>query len=96
MLLDIFRDVDQHGARSISGRQCKGLPHHRWDTGDTGNEEALLGNRGRNRHDIHFLKGILAEQVGGYVAGNRYDWYGIAVGIGDAGHEIGGSRTRGR
>ena len=60
------------------------------------NEKTLLGDGGRDRHDIHLLKGILAEQVGGHVAGNGDDRHGIAVGVGDAGHEIGRSRTRGR
>src|SRR5712691_3303574 len=84
MLLDVLGNVDQDRARPVPGRQREGLPHYCRDAGHTVNEKALLSNRGRDRYDIHLLKSILAEQVGGDVAGNRHDRHRIAVGIGNA------------
>src|SRR5262249_7952192 len=96
MLLDILGDIDQHWPRPIPSRQCEGLLHHRWNTGYAINEKTLFSNGGRDRYDVHLLKGILAKQVGGNVAGNRDDRHGIAVGIGDAGHEVSCSGSGGR
>src|SRR5262245_37090043 len=96
VLLDIFGDVDQYWTRPIPGRQGEGLLHHRRDISYTVNEKTLLGDGGRDRNDIHLLKGILAQEVRRNVAGNGDDRYRIAVGIGNAGHEVGRSGARGR
>ena len=39
VLLNIFRDIDQHGAGSIPSRQREGLPHDRRDVGHAGQRE---------------------------------------------------------
>ena len=71
VLLDILGNVDQHWTRPISSRQGEGLPYHRRDARDVVNEKALLSDEAGDRDNIHFLKGILAKQVGRNIAGDR-------------------------
>src|SRR5215471_21373837 len=80
----------------ISRCQCEGLLHDHRDAADVINEKTLLGDWSCDRNNIHFLKSILAKQVGGNVAGNCDNRNRITVSVSDAGHEVRGSRTRGR
>ena len=42
--------------------------------------------------DVRFLKGIGADEVGGHLASKSDDGNGVHVGVGYAGHQVGGSR----
>ena len=95
VLLDVLGNVDQHRPGTVPPRQGEGLAHHFGNVGHLLYQGAALGNRPGDADDIHFLKGILAQQVRRHIAGDGNDGSGVTVGIGDTGDQVGGTRPGG-
>ena len=55
----------------------------------------VLGAGPGDAHDVHFLKGVVADQAGGHLAGEHHDGDGVQVGRGNARHRVGGAGARG-
>ena len=55
----------------------------------------MLGNGHRDALNVGFLKAVLADARGGYVAGKGHQRHRVHVGRGNAGDQIGGTRAAG-
>ena len=95
-LLSILGDVDEHGAGPAGGGDLEGEPNRRRDIFRSCDEEVVLRDRQSDAGDVHFLKGIGAEHLGGNLAGDGDDGHGVKHGGGDAGDEVRRAGSAGR
>ena len=55
----------------------------------------MLGHRPGDTHDVHLLKGVVADERRGHLAGKHDDGNGVRIGGGDTGDRICGPRPGG-
>ncbi len=92
--LDILGKVDQHRAGTTGTGDIERLTDNARDVLGVTHQEAVLGDRPGDADHVHLLKGIVADQRGGHLAGDDHHRDRIHVGGGDAGHGVGGAGAR--
>ena len=55
----------------------------------------MFGAGSRDPDDVHLLKGVIADELRGHLAGQDHDRDGIHIGGGNAGYRVGGTRPGG-
>ena len=88
-LLRVLGNVDEHRAGPAGARNLKCLANGVGQVLGLADQEVVLGHRQRNAGDIDFLKGVGAQHLAGYIAGDADDGNGIEHGRGNAGDKIG-------
>ena len=96
VLLNVLREVDQYRPRPVAQRMGEGQAHRSGNPGHAIDQVGSLGDGLDDGNDVYFLESIPAQQLGRNVSGDRNDGRGIAVGIGNAGDQVGGAGTRSR
>ena len=94
-LLHVLRDVDHDRAGTAGARHVEGLVHGVGQLLDRLHQVVVLGAGPRDAGGIGFLKGIVADQVSGHLAGQAHDRDGIHQRVGEASHGICGTRAGG-
>ena len=92
---DVLGNVDQHRAGPAAAGDGEGLAHRVGQILHPANQVIALGDGHGHAGDVHLLEGVLADEVGGHVAGDAHDGRGIHVGGGDAGDQIGAAGAGG-
>ena len=94
--LNVFGDVDEHGALSARARDIEGFAHGGGEVADILDDIVVLGDRHGDTGDVHFLKAVSAEVRHRDVAGDGDEGNGIHVRRRDARNEVGRPRPAGR
>ena len=93
--LDILGQVDHDRARPAVGGNVKGLVDDVGNAGDVLDQIVVLGARPGDADGIGFLKGIVADQMPGHLAGQAHHGDGVHHRIGQAGDHVGRTRAGG-
>ena len=94
-LTHILGQVHQHRPRPPGPGDMKGLVYRLGQILDVLDQVVVLGAGPGDAHDVHLLKGVVADQGGGHLAGEHHDGDGVQVGRGNARHRVGGAGARG-
>ena len=86
--------VDEHRAGPPGRGDVEGLGHDPRDLVGVGDQEVVLGDRHRDAADVGFLEGVGADGGGAHLTGDGHDRDGVHVGVGQRGHQVGGTRAR--
>ena len=89
----VLGQVDEDGARPPRPCYIEGLFDGRGQLRHILHQIVVLGARTGDAHDIGFLKGVVADEMRGHLAGDHDQRNGVHVGRGDTGHGIGRSGT---
>src|SRR5207249_420842 len=73
LLLDVFRNVNDHRTRAAGLREVKGLLNDPRDIVDVGNEIAVFDDRQGEAENIGFLESALADHVLRHLARDGHD-----------------------
>ncbi len=92
-LHNVFGQIDQHGTGASGASQIERLTQSTGQFADVLDQEVVLGAWAGDAHDVYFLKGIVADELGGHLSRDDDHGDGIAIGCGYARHRVGGSRT---
>ncbi len=95
LLLDVARDIDQHGAGAAGRGDVEGLAHRLGDVLDVEDERVVLGDRDGDAGDVGFLEAVAADQPADDRAGDADQRHGVHPGVGDAGDQVGGAGAGG-
>jgi hypothetical protein len=87
-LEDVHGDVHQHGAGAAGAGEVEGLAQHVAEVGGIFHQVVVLGDGHGDAADVGLLEGVLADQVGADLGGDRDQGDGVHVGRRDAGDEI--------
>lgn len=55
--------------------------------------EVVLGDRHRDTRDVGFLEAVGADEMAGHLTGDRDHRDRVHLGVGERGHQVGGTRT---
>ncbi len=94
-LLRVLGDIHQNWTWPSRIGYAEGLPQRRRDVLRAGDEVVVFRNRQRHTGNVHFLKGVGAEQLGRNLSRDADQRNGVEHRSGDTGHHIGGARTGG-
>jgi hypothetical protein len=92
---DILGDIHQHRAGAAGGGDVEGLADGQGQVVDIPHQEVVLDAGPGDADRVHLLEGVVADQSGGYLAGEDHQRNGIHVSGGDAGDGIGHTGARG-
>ena len=95
VLLDVLGDVDQDRPGTVTAGMNESQANRRRDTGHTIDQVGPLGDGLDDGDNVNFLESIFPQQLGRHIAGDCDNRRGVAVGVGDTGHQVGGAGTRG-
>ena len=93
--LHILRNIDQHRSLSSGIGNEEGLLDGLLQLCHIPNHEIVLHHRLGDAHNIHLLEAVPSQSIHGYISGNGHKRHRIQVGIGNAGHQVCGTRTAG-
>ena len=91
----VLGQVDDDRPGAARARDVEGLVDRARQIGDRLHEIIVLGAGPRDARGVGLLEGVVADQMGRHLAGQADDGDGIHQRIGEAGHRVGGARTRG-
>ena len=94
-VLDVLRDVDEDGARTVRLGDLEGLSHDGRQLVDIVDEVVVLGDGQSDAGDVDLLETVLADHRTTDVAGDGDDRDGVQHGGGDAGDEVRGTGAGG-
>ncbi len=86
-LLDVLRDIDQHGAGLTRRSDEEGFRNHAWQFVDRAHEEVVLRHAPRNAGGVGFLEGVGADQAHAHLPGDDHEGHAVH-------HRGGKSRNR--
>ena len=92
---DILRDIDQNRSRTAAHRDLKREADGVGQILDMADDEVVLGNRHGDAGDVDLLEAVASDRRGADVAGNRNHRDRIHICGGNAGDEVGRTRTAG-
>ena len=95
MLRDVLRQLDQHRARLLGLGDLEGLAYDLGDVVRLVHRLRPLGDGAEHGDRVHVLVALLVEALGAGLADEADQRCAVHVGVGDAGHEIGGARAEG-
>ena len=81
------------GTRPAATRDVERLGDDAWQVVGVADEVVVLGHRQRDAVDVDLLEGVLADEGGRHVPGDRDDRHGVQERGADPGHEIGRARA---
>ncbi len=90
----VLGEVDKDWTGAPGTGQVKGLAHSQRQALQILDQKIMFGARACNAHDIHFLKGIIANEMSMHLPGNGDNRNRIGVGSGQTGHNIGSAGAR--
>ena len=96
VLLDVLRDVDDHGARTAGGSDLEGLVHDARQLVVIEDEEGVLHDRQGHAVEVGFLEGSATDELLVDLASDADQRDAVHVRIGDRSDEIRGARAGGR
>ena len=91
----ILGDVHQHRALAAALCNAESCAHGVGQILDPAHREVVLGDGHRDALNVGFLKAVLADARGGYVAGKGHQRHRVHISGGDAGDQVGGTRAAG-
>ena len=91
----VLGQVDEHGARPPGGGDVERLLEDAWNVIHLFDQEAVLDDRVGDAGDVGFLEAILAEHGPDDLAAQDDEGHRVGKGGEQAGHGVGGARTRG-
>ena len=91
----ILWNVHQHRALAAALCNAESCAHGVGQILDPAHREVVLGDGHGNALNVGFLKAVLADARGGYVAGKGHHGHRVHVGRGNARDQIGGTRAAG-
>jgi hypothetical protein len=94
-LQHVLGDVDEHRAGTSRGCDVEGLGHDPGNLVAGADQEVVLGDRHRDARDVGLLEGIRPDQRAPDLPGDRDHGDGVHLGVGQRGHQVGGTGTRG-
>ena len=71
-LHDVLGQVHQHGAGTAGAGQEEGLADGFGQFAHILDQKVVLGAGARDAYDVHFLKGVVADELGGYLPGKYH------------------------
>src|SRR5208337_4195074 len=86
--LHVFWDIDQDGAWSTGGCDVKRLFYRLWNLARFMNQVAVLRDRECYARYVGLLKGIVADEISGYLTSKRDEGHAIHVGGRDPCDEV--------
>ena len=93
---DVHRDVDEHRAGTPRAGDVEGLRMMRGQVlGRVLHQVAVLDDGQGDAGDVGLLEGVEPDEVAAHLAGDGHHGHAVHVGVGDGGHQVGGSRTGG-
>ena len=92
---DILGNIHQHGALTAGLCNAEGCPHGVGQVFDLAHGEVVLGDGHRDALNVSFLEAVPAQQAGGNVSGKGNHRHAVHISGGDAGDQVGGTRTAG-
>ena len=94
-LLDIFRQIHKHRARTPAGGDGEGLVEDARQVGDIAHEVVVLGASPGDTGRVGLLEGVVADEVGRHLARETDQGNRVHQGIGEAGDRVGRPRPGG-
>ena len=91
----VLGDIHQHGTLAAALCNAERGPHGVGQVFHPAHREIVLGNGHRNALNVSFLEAVLAQTAGDNVARKGHHGYGIHVGRGNAGDQVGSTRAAG-
>ena len=92
---DVLGQIDQHRAGTAGPGDIKGLADGRHQILGVVDQIVMLGAGPGDADDIHFLKGVVADQSGRAPGRSEPPWGWSPIGGGNAGDAIGGAGAGG-
>ena len=92
---DVLRQVDHHRTRPAGAGDVECLVHHARQVLGALYQVVVLGGRASDAGGVGLLEGVVADQVGGHLAGQANHRDGIHQRIHQTGDRVGGARTGG-
>ncbi len=92
---DVFREVDEAAARLFVLGGLEGLAHDFRHDLRLQHLGGILGDRQEQVHQVEDLVAFLVQARGGALPGDGDHGSAVHVGIGNTGHQVGGTRTQG-
>ncbi len=89
----VLGDIDQHRAGPAGRGDVERFFDGFGQLGDVFDQKIMLDAGSGDADRIHFLKGIIADQRGGHLAGDDHHRNGVHIGRGDTGDRIGDARA---
>lgn len=95
-LLHVLGHVDEHGARAAGAREEERLLHHARQVGDVHHQVVVLGDLPRDLDDGRLLERVRANHAARDLPRDGDERHRVQERVGEARHEVGGPRARGR
>ena len=94
-LLNILGDVHNNRSGLAGAGDVKGLFDNAAQILPAADGDGVLGDAAGDANNIHFLEGVISDQIEGNLSGEADQRHAVVVGRGDAGDQVGGSGTAG-
>ena len=86
--LNVFRQVDQHGAGSPRGGNMECLPHHPGDVVGVGHQIVMFGDAATDFNNRRLLEGVCPDHARAHLAGERNHRDAVHLRVGDRRDEV--------
>ena len=92
---DVLGQIHDDRPRPAAAGHVECLVHHARQRVHVLDQVVVLGAGTGDAGDVGLLEGVVADQVGGHLAGEADDGDAVHEGVGEPGHGVGGARPRG-
>ena len=92
---DVLGQVDHHRPGPAAARHVERLMHHAGEVARALDQVIVLGGRAGDAGGVGFLEGVVADQMGGHLAGQADHRDAVHQRVGQAGDGVGGARPAG-